>query len=158
MFTNVYQCILLHTQCLPLRASMLTNVYCCILIIYQCLQLHAPMLNITVVNNTCLPLNAPKHRSSAACKKVANNMHHPGEFFLKKYMCFLTCRWMETNIILRYPWPQTNSLILWKSFEQTKKIWPTYGLSPLCMFEPWIKHVLKAQRASPQRWLAYGYA
>ena len=31
-------------------------------------------------------------------------------------MCFCTCRWMETNIILRYPWPQTDSLILWYKF------------------------------------------
>ena len=79
MFTitclNVNQCSPLHTQYLP----MFTNVY-------QCLQLQAPMLNITVVNNTCLPLNPPKQRSTFCRVQesgiVANNMHHTGAIFL----------------------------------------------------------------------------
>ena len=36
-------------------------------------------------------------------------------------MGFCTCRWMEINIILRYPWPQTDSLISWYKFRANRE-------------------------------------
>ena len=89
MFTitclNVHQCSPLHTQYLP----MFTNFHDYML---QCI------ICITVVNITCQPLHAPKHRSIFCHVQesgiVANNRHHPGAIYSLKIDGFL---YMQMN-------------------------------------------------------------